>query len=167
MGFFSAPKVLTSPSAFAADHTRRSTACTFRSICPPSAPLRSSILMNVSVRRTPWAVASASWHRASSANTSQRGKSGHGRPLAGLGIGLITGVGSLFYCFALDYLSVAMVVTFSNLYIVITTLLGIVVLGERVTALKIAGLATVNGLGTRCRGSRSGKYPRPRGADLL
>jgi drug/metabolite transporter (DMT)-like permease len=63
--------------------------------------------------------------------------------LAGLGIGLITGVGSLFYCFALDYLSIAMVVTFSNLYIVITTLLGIVVLGERVTAMKIAGLASI------------------------
>jgi drug/metabolite transporter (DMT)-like permease len=36
-----------------------------------------------------------------------------------------------------------MVVTFSNLYIVITTLLGIVVLGERVTALKIVGLACI------------------------
>ena len=32
------------------------------------------------------------------------------------------------------------VVTFSNLYIAITTLLGIVVLGESVTALKITGL---------------------------
>lgn len=63
--------------------------------------------------------------------------------LAGIGIGLITGVGSLFYCFALDFLSVAMVVTFSNLYIVITTLLGIVVLGERITALKIVGLACI------------------------
>jgi drug/metabolite transporter (DMT)-like permease len=63
--------------------------------------------------------------------------------LAGLGIGLITGVGSIFYCFALDYLSVSLVVIFSNLYIVITTLLGIVVLGERVTALKIAGLACI------------------------
>src|SRR5579872_1910655 len=63
--------------------------------------------------------------------------------LAGLGIGLITGVGSFFYCFALDFLAVAMVVTFSNLYIVITTLLGIVVLGERVTALKIVGLACI------------------------
>lgn len=63
--------------------------------------------------------------------------------LAGIGIGLITGVGSLFYCAALDYLSVAMVVTFSNLYIVITTLLGIVVLGEQVTALKVVGLACI------------------------
>jgi hypothetical protein len=52
-----------------------------------------------------------------------------------------------------------MVVTFSNLYIVITTLLGIVVLGERVTALTIAGLATVNGLGTNCRGVAERKVP--------
>jgi drug/metabolite transporter (DMT)-like permease len=36
-----------------------------------------------------------------------------------------------------------MVVTFSNLYIVITTLLGIVVLGEGVTALKLAGLTCI------------------------
>ena len=63
--------------------------------------------------------------------------------LAGLGVGLITGVGSLFYCFALDYLSVSLVVTFSNLYIVVTTLLGIVVLGEHITVLKVAGLACI------------------------
>src|SRR5579864_7016876 len=43
--------------------------------------------------------------------------------LAGLGIGLITGAGSIFYCFALKYLPVSMVVTFSNLYLVITILL--------------------------------------------
>src|SRR5215471_17925540 len=44
--------------------------------------------------------------------------------LAGLGIGLITGVGSMLYCFGLNYLPVSLVVTFSNLYIVITILLG-------------------------------------------
>lgn len=60
--------------------------------------------------------------------------------LAGLGIGLITGVGSICYCLALDTMPVSLVVTFSNLYIVITILLGLVVLGEPVTALKIAGL---------------------------
>lgn len=64
-----------------------------------------------------------------------------GPALAGLGIGLLTGVGSLFYCFALDYLPVSSVVTFANLYIAITTLLGIVVLGEPLTALKLTGLA--------------------------
>ncbi len=63
--------------------------------------------------------------------------------LAGLGIGLITGVGSLFYCFALDRMPVSLVVTFSNLYIVITTLLGIVVLGECVTPLKVTGLTCI------------------------
>ena len=64
-----------------------------------------------------------------------------GPALAGLGIGLLTGVGSFFYCFALDYLPVASVVTFANLYIAITTMLGIVVLGEPLTALKLTGLA--------------------------
>jgi len=61
--------------------------------------------------------------------------------LAGLGIGLLTGIGSFFYCFALDYLPVSSVVTYSNLYIAITTLLGIVALCESLTALKITGLA--------------------------
>jgi len=60
--------------------------------------------------------------------------------LAGLGIGLITGTGSIFYCFGLNYLPVSLVVTLSNLYIVITIVLGIVVLHEPVTVLKIAGL---------------------------
>jgi bacterial/archaeal transporter family protein len=60
--------------------------------------------------------------------------------LAGLGIGLLTGVGSILYCFALDYLPVSLVVTLSNLYIVITIVLGIVVLHESITALKIVGL---------------------------
>src|SRR6266567_4116920 len=61
--------------------------------------------------------------------------------LAGLGIGLITGAGSMLYCFGLNYLPVSLVVTLSNLYIVITIVLGIVVLQEPVTVLKIAGLA--------------------------
>lgn len=65
--------------------------------------------------------------------------------LAGLGIGLLTGVGSLFYCFALDNMPVTLVVTFSNLYIVITVALGILVLREPITALKIGGLACVVG----------------------
>ena len=63
--------------------------------------------------------------------------------LAGLGIGLITGVGSMLYCFGLNYLPVSLVVTLSNLYIVVTIVLGIVVLHEPVTALKIAGLACI------------------------
>lgn len=72
---------------------------------------------------------------------------GGGPALAGLGIGLLTGVGSLFYCVALDYLPVSSVVTFANLYIAITTLLGIAVLGEPLTPLKITGLiCTVAGV---------------------
>ncbi len=60
--------------------------------------------------------------------------------LAGLGIGLLTGTGSILYCFGLNYLPVSLVVTLSNLYIVITIVLGIVVLHEPVTVLKIVGL---------------------------
>src|SRR5260370_23257940 len=63
--------------------------------------------------------------------------------LAGLGIGLLTGAGSMLYCFGLDYLPVSLVVTLSNLYIVITIVLGIVVLHEPVTVLKIAGLTCI------------------------
>ncbi len=61
--------------------------------------------------------------------------------LAGLGVGVLTGVGSIFYCFSPKYMPVSLVVTFSNLYLVITILLGVVVLGEPITALKVAGLA--------------------------
>src|SRR6266849_6401783 len=60
--------------------------------------------------------------------------------LAGLGIGLLTGTGSILYCFGLNYLPVSLVVTLSNLYIVITIVLGIVVLHEPITVLKIVGL---------------------------
>ena len=63
--------------------------------------------------------------------------------LAGLGIGLLTGAGSILYCFGLSYLPVSLVVTLSNLYIVVTIVLGIVVLHEPVTVLKIAGLACI------------------------
>ena len=63
--------------------------------------------------------------------------------LAGLGIGLLTGLGSFCYCFALNYMPVSLVATFSNLYIVITVALGIVVLSEPVTVLKLVGLACI------------------------
>ena len=45
--------------------------------------------------------------------------------------------------FRLNYLPVSLVVTLSNLYIVVTIVLGIVVLHEPVTVLKIAGLACI------------------------
>jgi drug/metabolite transporter (DMT)-like permease len=65
--------------------------------------------------------------------------------LAGLGIGILTGVGSIIYCLALIDLPLSLVVTLSNLYIVITILLGISLLHESVTAVKIAGLALTLG----------------------
>jgi drug/metabolite transporter (DMT)-like permease len=61
--------------------------------------------------------------------------------LAGLGIGLLTGVGSIIYCLTLIDLPLSLVVVLSNLYIVITCLLGMTLLHESVTVLKIAGLA--------------------------
>ena len=64
----------------------------------------------------------------------------HSYLLAGLGIGLLTGAGSILYCVGLGYLPVSLVVTLSNLYIVITVVLGILILHEPVTVLKIVGL---------------------------
>jgi drug/metabolite transporter (DMT)-like permease len=60
--------------------------------------------------------------------------------LAGLGIGLVTGVGSIIYCLTLIDLPLSLVVVLSNLYIVITFSLGITLLHEPITALKIGGL---------------------------
>lgn len=65
--------------------------------------------------------------------------------LAGLGIGILTGVGSILYCLALIDLPLSLVVTLSNLYIVITCLLGMTLLHESVTFLKIAGLTLTLG----------------------
>jgi drug/metabolite transporter (DMT)-like permease len=69
-----------------------------------------------------------------------------GATLAGLGIGMIAGVGSICYCFAVSYMPVSTVATLSNLYLVVTTLLGITILGEAITVLKLGGLvATIAG----------------------
>ena len=65
--------------------------------------------------------------------------------LAGLGIGVLTGVGSIVYCLTLVDLPLSLVVVLSNLYIVITFLLGISLLHEPVTALKIGGLVLTLG----------------------
>jgi uncharacterized membrane protein len=66
--------------------------------------------------------------------------------LAGLGIGVLAGAGSICYCLALNYLPVSVVVSLANRYIVITVLLGVVFLHENITLLKIAALAlTVTG----------------------
>lgn len=63
--------------------------------------------------------------------------------LAGLGIGVIAGVGSICYCFAVSYMPVSTVATLSNLYLVVTTLLGIAILGESLTVLKLGGLVAM------------------------
>jgi drug/metabolite transporter (DMT)-like permease len=65
--------------------------------------------------------------------------------LAGLGIGVLTGVGSIIYCLTLIDLPLALVVVLSNLYIVITCLLGMTLLHEPVTALRIGGLVLTLG----------------------
>jgi drug/metabolite transporter (DMT)-like permease len=59
--------------------------------------------------------------------------------LAGLGIGVLTGVGSILYCLTLIELPLSLVVVLSNLYIVITFVLGITLIHEPVTAIKIGG----------------------------
>ena len=61
--------------------------------------------------------------------------------LTGIGIGIIAGTASIFYCLALDYLPVSVVVAVANLYVVITILLGVAILHETLTPLKIASLA--------------------------
>lgn len=61
--------------------------------------------------------------------------------LAGLGIGLILGVGSVFYCLALAGLAPWFAASVANGYIAVTILLGVVVLGETLTWPAIAGLA--------------------------
>jgi drug/metabolite transporter (DMT)-like permease len=60
--------------------------------------------------------------------------------LAGLGVGLISGIGSVCYCVALDYMPVTLVVTLANLYLVITVVLGTALLHESVSTSLIAGL---------------------------
>lgn len=65
--------------------------------------------------------------------------------LAGLGIGVLAGVGSIIYCLTLVDLPLSLVVVLSNLYIVITFLLGITLLHEPVTAFKIGGLVLTLG----------------------
>ena len=61
--------------------------------------------------------------------------------LAGFGIGLILGVGSVFYCLALSRLAPWLAASVANGYVVVTILLGIVVLGEDLTWFASAGLA--------------------------
>lgn len=64
-----------------------------------------------------------------------------GPGLAGVGIGLILGMGSAFYCLALSGLAPWLAASVANGYIAVTILLGVLVLGERLTWLVVAGLA--------------------------
>lgn len=61
--------------------------------------------------------------------------------LAGLGIGVLAGAGALFYCLSLTSLPVWLVASLANAYILVTVVLGVVVLGEPVTVLKVVGVA--------------------------
>lgn len=88
--------------------------------------------------------------------------------LAGFGIGVLAGVGVLFYFLALKRLPVWLVVCLADGYILITAFLGILVLGEAATAGRIAGLLfTVAGIvllsydGEQAGGEgRSGREPK-------
>jgi drug/metabolite transporter (DMT)-like permease len=61
--------------------------------------------------------------------------------LAGVGIGLILGLGSAFYCLALAGLAPWLAASVANGYVAVTILLGVVVLGETLTWLAVTGLA--------------------------
>ncbi|MFI5271440.1 MAG: EamA family transporter [Ktedonobacterales bacterium] len=65
--------------------------------------------------------------------------------LAGLGIGLISGTGSLCYCLALDLLPSDLAACLANGYLVVTVVLGVVLLHEPVTFFVLAGLALTIG----------------------
>jgi drug/metabolite transporter (DMT)-like permease len=60
--------------------------------------------------------------------------------LAGVGIGLILGFGSAFYCLALAGLAPWLAASVANGYVAVTILLGVVVLGEPLTWFVTAGL---------------------------
>ena len=60
--------------------------------------------------------------------------------LAALGVGLISGLGSICYCVSLNSMPVSLVVTLANLYLIITIVLGVAVLHDQLTVFTIAGL---------------------------
>jgi probable blue pigment (indigoidine) exporter len=60
--------------------------------------------------------------------------------LAGVGIGLLLGIGSVFYCLALSHLRAWLAASIANGYVAVTILLGVVVLGEDLTWFVAAGL---------------------------
>jgi drug/metabolite transporter (DMT)-like permease len=60
--------------------------------------------------------------------------------LAALGIGVLTGAGSVAYCFAVDRLPLSLVVSVANTYILVTVVLGLVVLHEGMGLFTVVGL---------------------------
>lgn len=60
--------------------------------------------------------------------------------LVGVGIGLVLGIGSVFYCLALSRLRAWVAASVANGYVAVTVLLGVVVLGEDMTWFVVAGL---------------------------
>lgn len=65
--------------------------------------------------------------------------------LAGVGIGLISGSGSLCYCIALDRLPADLAACLANGYLVVTVALGIIVLHDPLTLFTLAGLVLTIG----------------------
>jgi drug/metabolite transporter (DMT)-like permease len=61
--------------------------------------------------------------------------------LVGFGIGLILGVGSIFYCMSLSRMPAWLAASIANGYVAVTVLLGVTVLGETLTWSVAAGLA--------------------------
>lgn len=67
--------------------------------------------------------------------------------LAALGIGIVSGIGSVSYCYAVEHLPLWMVVSIANSYILVTVLLGLTVLHEPVGPLTVVGLVlTIGGI---------------------
>jgi bacterial/archaeal transporter family protein len=60
--------------------------------------------------------------------------------LAALGVGLISGLGSICYCLCLSSMPVSLVVSLANLYLVVTIVLGVLVLHDALTLITVAGL---------------------------
>lgn len=89
---------------------------------------------------------------------------------AAVGIGVIGGIGSVSYCYAVNQLPVWLVACLSNAYILVTVLLGVLVLHESVGLGALAGLiltiAGVLTLSIRSRGGVSAAN-EPRGRSRL
>jgi len=88
---------------------------------------------------------------------------------AGLGIGLISGIGSAFYCFAVKRTPLDVAATFSNAYVIVTAVLGITILGEPLTVLRVLGLIlTIAGIvALSVRGGGTGPHGLGKTVSLL